>query len=320
MGKLVLEVERKEREMSPDINRIILLFLAMLIVILCMKEKKRKRQIRIIARDISRIMECGSSEKIMSFTSEKEMKYLIEQINGLLEHQLKVKADYMETRLEIKRMLSNVSHDIKTPMTVILGYLEIMTAKQPDENLFQIQTKANEVMELINKFFTLAKLEAGDMDFVMETININELCREIILDYYDILTEQDFDVDVRIPEEPFYLYSGKEGLERILNNLISNALRYGAGGKYLGLEVRWDETILYIDVTDKGKGIEASELSHIFDRTYTLEDSRNKNIQGNGLGLTIAKGIAERLDGDITVTSSPYKKTTFTLQIKRRDL
>ncbi len=256
----------------------------------------------------------------MSFTSEKEMKYLIEQINGLLEHQLKVKADYMETRLEIKRMLSNVSHDIKTPMTVILGYLEIMTAKQPDENLFKIQKKANEVMELINKFFTLAKLEAGDIDFVMETININELCREIILDYYDILTEQDFDVDVRIPEEPFYLYSSKEGLERILNNLISNALRYGAGGKYLGLEVRWDETILYIGVTDKGKGIEASELSHIFDRTYTLEDSRNKNIQGNGLGLTIAKGIAERLDGDITVTSSPHKKTTFTLQIKRRDL
>lgn len=77
---------------------------------------------------------------------------------------------------------------------------------------------------------------------------------------------------------------------------------------------------MYIGVTDKGKGIEASELSHIFDRTYTLEDSRNKNIQGNGLGLTIAKGIAERLDGDITVTSSPHKKTTFTLQIKRRDL
>ena len=67
-------------------------------------------------------------------------------------------------------MLSNVSHDIKTPMTVILGYLEIMTAKQPDENLFKIQKKANEVMELINKFFTLAKLEAGDIDFVMETI------------------------------------------------------------------------------------------------------------------------------------------------------
>ena len=315
-----MEVERKEREMFPDINRIILLFLAMLILILCIKEKNRKRQIRTIARDISRIMGCVSSEKVMSFTSEKEMKYLIEQINGLLEHQLKVKADYMETRLEIKRMLSNVSHDIKTPMTVILGYLEIMTAKQPDENLFKIQKKANEVMELINKFFTLAKLEAGDIDFVMETININELCREIILDYYDILTEQDFDVDVRIPEEPFYLYSSKEGLERILNNLISNALRYGAGGKYLGLEVRWDETILYIRVTDKGKGIEASELSHIFDRTYTLEDSRNKNIQGNGLGLTIAKGIAERLDGDITVTSSPHKKTTFTLQIKRRDL
>lgn len=87
----------------------------MLILILCIKEKNRKRQIRTIARDISRIMGCESSEKVMSFTSEKEMKYLIEQINGLLEHQLKMKADYMETRLEIKRMLSNVSMILKLP-------------------------------------------------------------------------------------------------------------------------------------------------------------------------------------------------------------
>ncbi|MCI8668649.1 MAG: HAMP domain-containing histidine kinase [Lachnospiraceae bacterium] len=306
--------------MFPDIKLIILIFLVMVIVILCIKEKKRKRQIQTIAQDISRIMERDSSEKIMSFTSEKEMKYLIDQINGLLENQLKVKADYMGSRLEIKRMLSNVSHDIKTPMTVILGYLEIMTAKQEDDNLLKVQKKANEVMELINKFFTLAKLEAGDMDFVMETININELCREIILAYYDILTGQDFDVDVRIPEESFYIYSSKEALERILNNLISNALRYGNDGKYLGLEVRREEDALYIDVTDKGRGIEASELSHIFDRMYTLEDSRNKNMQGNGLGLTIAKGMAERLGGSISVTSIPYKKTTFTLRIRQREL
>ena len=84
-----------------------------------------------------------------------------------------------------KRMLSNISHDIKTPMTVILGYLEIMRLNgiQSNEMMQKIENTAHHVMELITQFFTLAKLEAGDMDLTLEKVNVNEACRENILDF-----------------------------------------------------------------------------------------------------------------------------------------
>ena len=101
-----------------------------------------------------------------------------------------------------KRMLSNISHDIKTPMTVILGYLEIMRLNgiQSNEMMQKIENTAHHVMELITQFFTLAKLEAGDMDLTLEKVNVNEACRENILDFYELLSHKEFQVEIDIPE------------------------------------------------------------------------------------------------------------------------
>ena len=99
--------------------------------------------------------------------------------------------------------------------------------------------------------------------------------------------------------------------------MISNVIRYGADGKYLGISLRDDDRNVYIDVTDRGKGIEKAFADSIFDRLFTLEDSRNRNIQGNGLGLTIAKNLAQRLGGTITLESIPHEKTTFTVRLKK---
>lgn len=93
--------------------------------------------------------------------------------------------------------------------------------------------------------------------------------------------------------------------------------RYGADGRYLGLSLRMDELRVFIDVTDKGKGIDAAFADSVFERLFTMEDSRNREIQGNGLGLTIAKELARKMGGDITLESSPYEKTTFTVSFVR---
>lgn len=236
-----------------------------------------------------------------------------------MENHLKVKADYRRAEIASKKMLSNISHDIKTPMTVILGYLEIMriNGKSTDELLGKIEQKAENVMELINQFFTLAKLESGDMAMELSKIDICEICRESILDFYEILTSNDFQVDIDVPELFIYIQGNKDAVQRILFNLVSNVVRYGADGKYLGVFLRADEKSVYIDVTDKGKGIDKQFANSVFDRLFTLEDSRNRNIQGNGLGLTIAKNLALQLGGDITLESTPYEKTTFTVRFKR---
>ena len=232
-------------------------------------------KLRKISGKLKEITDTDSDERVMVFTENKELMELAAQINRLLENHLKVKADYRRAEIASKKMLSNISHDIKTPMTVILGYLEIMriNGKSTDELLGKIEQKAENVMELINQFFTLAKLESGDMAMELSKIDICEICRESILDFYEILTSNDFQVDIDVPELFIYIQGNKDAVQRILFNLVSNVVRYGADGKYLGVFLRADEKSVYIDVTDKGKGIDKQFANSVFDRLFTLEDS-----------------------------------------------
>lgn len=278
-----------------------------------------QKKIQKISGKLKEITDTNSSERVMVFTENKELMELAAQINHLLENHLKVKADYCRSEIASKKMLSNISHDIKTPMTVILGYLEIMriNGTSTDEMLGKIEQKAENVMELINQFFTLAKLESGDMDIELSRIDVCEVCRESTLDFYEILTSKNFQVDIDIPETSVYVHGNKEAIQRILFNLISNVIRYGADGRYLGINLRTDKNAVFIDVIDKGKGIEKNFAASVFDRLFTMEDSRNRNIQGNGLGLTISKNLALQLGGDIILDSTPNVKTVFSVKLKK---
>ena len=275
-------------------------------------------KIRRINKKLEEILETGSDEKVMVFTDNPVLMELGGQINRLLIDRQKIRADFKREEISSKKMLANISHDIKTPLTVILGYLEIMRLNHADhEMLKKVETKANQVMNLINQFFKLAKLESGDTNINLGKVNINEICRENVLEFYDILLQKDFDVDLFIPETAIFVQGEKEALQRILYNLLSNVIRYGSDGKYLGVFLRQDKGNVYIDVVDKGKGIEQEFASNVFDRLYTMEDSRNREIQGNGLGLTIAKNLAKQLEGDIFLNSIPNVKTTFTVSLKK---
>ena len=278
-----------------------------------------QEKLREISGKLKEIIETDSDEQIMVFTENKELIELAAQINDLLEKHLKTKAVYRCSEIASKKMLTNISHDIKTPMTVILGYLEIMQLNETasSEMLKKVADKAQDVMEMINQFFTLSKIESGDMDIELSRVDICEACRESILDFYELLSNKAFQVVVNIPETPVFVQGNKEALQRILFNLISNVIRYGADGKYLEISLRNEEKNVYVDVTDKGKGIDKIFADSIFDRLFTMEDSRNRKIQGNGLGLTIAKNLAVRLGGTITLESIPYIRTTFTIQLKK---
>lgn len=272
-----------------------------------------------ISQKLEEILDTDSDEKVMVFTDNPSLISLATQINRLLVDRQKVRADYRRSELASKRMLSNISHDIKTPMTVILGYLEIMRVNgdPSQEMLGKVEATAHRVMELITQFFTLAKLEAGDTELERSKLNLNEVCSENILSFYELLSTQDFQIEVDIPNAPIFVMSNSDALQRILFNLISNAIRYGAEGKYLGMVLRSDEENAYIDIIDKGRGIPKEFADTIFDRLFTMEDSRNPRMQGNGLGLTIAKNLAVQLGGDITLTSQPNVKTVFTVTLKK---
>ena len=308
-------------------NEMILLFLCICIaVLICIVVYQQfvfrrgiQKQLKEISQKLEKIQDTDSDENIMMFTDEQALMELLVQINRLLENQRKMKVDYRRSQISAKKMLSNISHDIKTPMTVILGYLEIMriNGDKEDEMLLKVEQKAKRVMELINQFFTLAKLEAGDMELEISRINICEVCRENILDFYELLKQKEFQVEVKIPEEAVFIMGNKEALHRILYNLISNVIRYGLDGRYLGLVLRSVKNDVYIDVIDKGKGIEKEFAGNVFERLFTMEDSRNRRIQGNGLGLTIAQTLAQQLGGEIVLESEPNVKTTFTVKLHK---
>ncbi len=291
-----------------------------------------RAQLKQISDKLSEILQNDSSEQIMVFTDDKVLKELCGQINLLLLDRQKMKADFIRQELSSKKMLANISHDIKTPLTVILGYLEIMRLKNPgnenpaishsqgydmDEMLQKVEAKANQVMELIDQFFTLAKLEAGDRKIEMEKINISELCRENVLGFYDLLVKRDFEVEISIPEQAVLVAGDRDAIGRIINNLLSNAIRYGSDGKYLGFFLREEQGDIYIDVADHGKGIEKQFAASVFERLYTMEDSRSRSIQGNGLGLTIARNLANQMGGDVTLESQPGVQTVFTVRLRR---
>lgn len=283
-----------------------------------MRNGSLNAKMRQISRKLSDIMEHDTDEKVMVFTDDRALQELCAQINRLLAERREIKADYRKKEISYKKMLSNISHDIKTPLTVILGYLEMMRlADTENEELRKVEAKAGQVMELIDQFFTLAKLEAGDMDLEIEKVNISELCRESMLGYYDILQGRNFTVEISIPEKDIFAQGEAQAVERILNNLISNAVRYGGDGNYIGLTLRESGGCVYIDIADRGRGIEKAFARNVFDRMYTLEDSRNRDIQGNGLGLTIAKNLAVQLGGDILLESEPHVETVFTVRLKK---
>ncbi len=275
-------------------------------------------KLREITNKLSDILEQDTDEQVMVFTDNKTLMDLCGQINLLLLDRQKIKADFRKQEIASKKMLSNISHDIKTPLTVILGYLEIMRlSNYEDKTLQKVESKAKQVMDLIDQFFTLAKLEARDKNIEMVKINICELCRENVLGYYELLMQKNFVVDIVIPEQTIFVQGDRESIDRILCNLLTNAIRYGSDGKYIGLFLREEKDFAYIDVIDKGKGIEKQFAASVFERLYTMEDSRNRSIQGNGLGLTIARNLARQMGGDILLQSEPEVQTVFTVKLRK---
>jgi len=301
----------------------IIVILVGIIIVQAFNRHSHRMQLRHLRSEVERISSLATHEKLLLMTDDRELQSLLMEINRLLGAQHQTYSDYAKMEMSMKKMVSNISHDLKTPLTVVLGYIEMlhldpaMHADERERLLGKVYAKTQETLALIHDFFDLAKLESGDRDLPMTRILMNERCSTTILDYYDILTEQGYLVQIEIPEHPIYGYGNDEALHRVLNNLISNSIQYGSHGKQLGLTLREDEYSVYVDIWDRGKGIDAMHIDHVFERMYTLEDSRNKSYQGSGLGLTITKRLVESMGGSVYLRSKPYELTVFTVQLKK---
>lgn len=286
-----------------------------------LSQRRIKKDILAINEKLEILIKEEDYKTLLINCNDKEIQELLLTINKLISEKRLEKTLREERDQKIKEMLSNVSHDLKTPLTVMLGYGEMITLdkeineEEKKELLKDLMEKIKGVILLINKFFTLAKLESGDEKIEIEKVNISEAIRESIIVFYDALECEGFQVDIDIPEEDLWCYGNKDAILRILNNLISNAIRYGKDGKYLGIKLKLDKDKVNIDVVDKGEGIEEKDKDRIFERSYTGSTSRNNEISGNGLGLCIVKELVKVINGEIHINSIPYKETKFSLTL-----
>ena len=283
-------------------------------------------QIRHITGELSRITKDSSNEKLLVLTADPDFRQLLIELNSLIEANHRNAAAFQQTEQSIRKMLSNISHDLKTPLTVIMGYTEILSTgpeideKRKQELAQRIHSKAKEVVQFLNEFFQLAKLESGDQLLPLTRLEIHEICRRSMLSFYETAVKQGFQAEIEIPEEPCYVKGNEEGIGRILNNLLANGLLHGREGGVIGIRVRKTGAKVQIEIWDKGKGFKEEDKERIFERLYTLEDSRNKTYQqGSGLGLTIARRLAEQMEGSLTAESIPGVRTVFTLTLKHFD-
>lgn len=301
---------------------IIILILLAAVLLQWRAARKKQADLQYIQQKLNQILTENTDEKLILQTDEVNLKLLLIDMNRLLEHNQKVVAKYNRSEMAIRKMLSNISHDLKTPLTVVLGYIEIvlqdtsLSEQEKNTHLGKVYRKSQEVLELMDKFFDLAKLESSDRDIPISRLDVNDICKNNILSYYDILTSKGFNVDIAIPNHSLYIFGNETALDRILQNLISNAIRYGSDGNIIGIEVRYNEDAAFIDIWDQGKGIQAIHEDQVFERMYTLEDSRNKQYQGSGLGLTITKRLVEAIGGEISFSSIPFERTTFTIKLR----
>lgn len=286
-------------------------------------QRKINRSIQEIAREISAIIERGSAEKVLVPTGEKTLQQLLIQINRLLDGNQKASADYAKTKDSLRKMISNMSHDLKTPLTVILGYTEklhqkhALSQEEEQQIISRLNDKVNHLIAFIHQFFDLVTIKSEDYEIPLSKLSLNEVCRQSMLECYDLLSSKPLQVELDIPERPLYILGNEQALHRILNKLISNAIRYGSDGGVIGLTVREEGEFAAVDVWDRGKGIAEVHQERVFDRLYTLDDARNPQFQGSGLGLSITKRLTEQMKGTICLTSTPFEKTTFTCKFKQ---
>ncbi|QEK13130.1 HAMP domain-containing histidine kinase [Crassaminicella thermophila] len=295
----------------------IILILSTICMFLSLILFKQNKQIKKINKVLMQIEKGNFNQRVRLNTNNRNMEKLCETINILVNKFQKILIEYKKIEESRKKIISNISHDLRTPLTSLLGYIEAikndptLREEEKEKYIEVVYSKGKLLHVLLEDFFALSKIESNDDVLNFEKINICESVRMSILTFYEDFTKNNIIPEIQLPDEQVFISGDEKSIHRILNNLLSNALKYGKDGGKIGIEIKKEKEFVRIIVWDNGKGIPNNEIPHIFERLYTLEDSRNTHLQGNGLGLTIVKKLIEKHGGKIYVSSIPYKKTEF---------
>ena len=276
--------------------------------------RRVKKQISEISDTLEDIKNGNGNRRILAETHElvAPLAYAINDI--ILSYEKRLSA-FHQTDETNRQLMTSLSHDVRTPLTTLIGYLDaahkgIVDGKERDEYIETARRKAHDLKEYIDVLFDWFKLGSDEFSMNIAEIDLTELTRNILIDWIPILEDTQVGFTIDIPEQPFRVQIDPDGYMRILNNLIQNVISHSHADK---IEIALSEQNgnIKILLSDNGIGIGKEDLTHIFDRLYKCDKGRSE--KGSGLGLSIVHELVEKLNGTITADSTPGKGTIFTL-------
>ena len=283
----------------------------------------QSRSMRYISRISSAMREIAEGDLNITLDVEGDDEFadMAENLNNMVEELRQLMDRERESERTKNELITNVAHDLRTPLTSIIGYLELLSG--PVKLNEEIQKKylditykkSKRLQKLIEDLFGFTKLNYGKISMKVSKVDIVKLLSQMLEEFYPNFMEKNLAYELQSNVTAKVITADGNLLARLFDNLINNAIKYGSEGKKIIVKVDATDTVVTVSVTNFGYVIPKEELPLLFEKFYRVEQSRSVNTGGTGLGLAIAKNIVDMHGGTIGVTSD-LNGTVFTVKLK----
>ena len=283
-------------------------------------QKKSMDYITRISVAVQNISE-GDLNTTVEVVGDDEFSAMAANLNKMVEDIRQLMDKERESERTKNELITNIAHDLRTPLTSIIGYLELlsgpanMTEEMEKKYIDITYTKAKRLEKLIEDLFGFTKLNYGKVSMKIGKVDIVKLLSQLLEEFYPNFMDNDLAYELQSNVPAKIINADGNLLARLFDNLINNAIKYGAEGKRIVVKIHATETMVTVSVTNYGYVIPKEELPLLFEKFYRVEQSRSSNTGGTGLGLAIARNIVDMHGGTIGVVSD-LNGTVFTVRLQ----
>lgn len=298
----------------------VLLGILLFSVVFLALERRTARQLCKIAAAVERISS-GDLSTQLEIGGDSEFAQIAENINRMQADIRRLMEKERESERSKNDLITNIAHDLRTPLTSILGYMDLLTknkaltAEQQAHYLEIVYTKSKRLQKLIEDLFDFTKMTYGKISMKVGELDIVQLLAQILEENYPSFEKKGLSYELQSNVPSQMIRADGDLLARVFDNLISNAIKYGADGKRVQVHVSAEEETVTVRVVNYGYVIPEQELPLLFEKFYRVEQSRSTQTGGTGLGLAIVKNIVDMHGGTVSV-SSDLSGTVFTVKLR----